>query len=240
LYRAGSRDTLSGMQPAPTGRALLLDLGGVVLRNGRELVRGRVVDDDPALADYVERLDFAGAGDELWQAMLRHEVTERAYWAHRAGEIGQLLGHADWSTYDLITWLYQRPESDWLNDEVIELMLDTKAAGLPLVALTNDLVDFHGQAWADAQSWLKHFDTVVDGSLTGLLKPEPEAYRIAIRAVGVPAEEIVYLDDMPWNVAGGLAVGLQAIEVRYDDRHAAVAEARRRLGLRSTDSQPHH
>ena len=228
---AGSRDTLSGMQAAPTARALVLDLGGVVLRNGRELVRGRIVDDDPVLADYVERLDFAGPGDELWQRMLRHEVTERAYWAQRAGEIGQLLGGADWSTYDLVTWLYQRPETEWLNEEVVELMLDTKAAGLPLVALTNDLVDFHGQAWADAQGWLKHFDTVVDASITGVMKPAAEAYQLAIRAAGVPAQEIVYLDDMPWNVAGALAVGLQAIEVLYDDRHAAVAEARRRLGL---------
>ena len=52
-------------------------------------------------------------------------------------------------------------------------MVDARAAGLPLVALTNDLLDFHGQEWADAQDWLKHFDTVVDGSTTGVLKPDP-------------------------------------------------------------------
>jgi putative hydrolase of the HAD superfamily len=100
-----------------------------------------------------------------------------------------------------------------------------------VIALTNDLLDFHGQEWADTQDWLKQFDTVVDGSVTGVLKPDPAAYQFAIDEAGVPAEEIVFLDDMPWNVAGGLAVGLQAIEVLYDDRHAAVAEARRRLGL---------
>ncbi len=94
-------------QPRPLAPCVL-DIGGVVLRNGRELVRGSA-DDEPGVADYVERLDFAGPGDELWQRMLRHEVTERAYWAQRAGEIGQLLGHDDWSTYDLITWLYHRP-----------------------------------------------------------------------------------------------------------------------------------
>ena len=41
---------------------------------------------------------------------------------------------------------------------------------------------------------------------------------------------MVYLDDMPVNVAGGLAVGLQAIEVLYADRAHAIDEARRRLG----------
>src|SRR5262249_31046499 len=57
---------------ASTARALLLDLGGVVLRNGRELVRGSVVDGRPELAAYVEEVDFAGDSDGLWQAMLRH------------------------------------------------------------------------------------------------------------------------------------------------------------------------
>jgi putative hydrolase of the HAD superfamily len=216
---------------APSARALLLDLGGVVLRNGRELVRGSVVDGRPELAAYVEDVDFAGDSDELWQAMLRHEVTERAYWAQRAAEIGTVLGHDGWTTLDLITLLYDCPESEYVNAELLRLVDDARAAGLPVVALTNDLTDFHGQEWVDAQEWLKHFDSVVDGSLTGVLKPAPEAYAAGVAATGVPAAEVVYLDDMPVNVAGGIAAGLQTIEVRYDDRPAAVAEARRRLGL---------
>jgi putative hydrolase of the HAD superfamily len=221
--------TLCGM--APTARALILDLGGVVLRNGRELVRGSVVEERPELAAYVRETDFAGEGDELWQAMLREEVTERGYWAQRAAEIGRVLGHEGWTTLDLITLLYDCPESEYVNAELVDLMVDVRAAGLPVIALTNDLTDFHGQAWVDTQGWLKHFDVVVDGSTTGVLKPAPEAYALAVAAAGVPAEEAVYLDDMPVNVAGGIAAGLQTIEVRYDDRAGAVAEARRRLGL---------
>lgn len=222
--------------PSPTARALLLDLGGVVLRNGRELLHGGVVADEPALAAYVAETDFAGPGDELWQRMLREEVTERDYWAQRAAEIGAVLGHDGWTTFDLIEFLYRRPEAEWLNDEVVQLMVDAREAGLPVVALTNDMTDFHGQEWVDAQGWLEHFDAVVDASFTGVLKPAPEAYAHGVAAAGVPAKEIVYLDDLPANVAGGRAVGLQAIEVQYDDRPAAVAEARRRLGLGPTDS----
>lgn len=217
----------------PDARALVLDIGGVVLRNARELIRARAARGSDAVGAYVAQEDVAGPDDGHWQAMLRHEVTERQYWADRAVDIGAVLGHEGWTTRDLITWLYHDPEADFLNTEVLDLMLDTRAAGLPVIALTNDLVDFHGQDWADGQPWLREFDVVVDGSVTGVLKPDPAAYRPAIEAAGVPAEEIVYLDDMPWNVEGGLAVGLQAIEVLYDDRHAAVEEARRRLGLES-------
>jgi len=223
------------MQSPATARALILDIGGVVLSNARELVRNRSALGAPAVTAYAEALDFAGPRDQLWHRMLRHEVTERAYWAQRAAEIGSVLGHDGWTTRDLVTWLYELPATDWLADEVVALMHDTKAAGLPLVALTNDLADFHGQDWADAQEWLEHFDTVVDGSRTGVLKPEPAAYEMAIAAAGVPAAETVYLDDMPVNVIGGLAVGLQALEVDHYDKTAAVAEARRRLGL-ATDS----
>lgn len=215
----------------PSARALLLDIGGVVLRSGRELLRGPASSREPRVASYVSALDLAGPGDDLWQQMLRHEVTERAYWAQRAGEIGRVLGHHGWVTRDMIVWLYHRPDAEWLNDEVVALMSDVRAAGLPLAALTNDLVDFHGQEWVDAQDWLKHFDAVVDGSLTGVLKPDPGAYRAAVEVIGVPAGEIVYLDDIPVNVRGGREAGLQAIEVRYDDRQAAVSDARGRLGL---------
>jgi putative hydrolase of the HAD superfamily len=215
----------------PSAHALVLDIGGVVLRNARELIRARAARDGDAVGAYIAQEDVAGPDDGHWQAMLRHEVTERQYWADRAVDLGKVLGHEAWTTRDLVTWLYHDPDADFLNPEVVDLMVDTRAAGLPVIALTNDLVDFHGQEWADTQDWLKQFDTVVDGSLTGVLKPDPAAYQFAIDEAGVPAEEIVYLDDMPWNVTGGLAVGLQAIEVLYDDRHAAVAEARRRLGL---------
>jgi putative hydrolase of the HAD superfamily len=221
------------MRPAPEARALLLDLGGVVLRNGRELVRGSVLAGRPELEAFVEEVDFAGARDELWQAMLRHEVTERAYWARRAAEIGSVLGHESWTTLDLITLLYDCPESEYVNAELLDLVVDARAAGLPVVALTNDLTDFHGEEWVEAQEWLKHFSAVVDASLTGVLKPDPAAYAAGVAATGVPAGEVVYLDDMPVNVAGGIAAGLQTIEVRYDDRAGAVAEARRRLGLGS-------
>jgi putative hydrolase of the HAD superfamily len=217
------------MRTAPA-RGLLLDIGGVILRNGAELVRRRARR-HPRVAELVARLDLGGPDDELWQSMLRREVSERDYWAERAVLIGDAFGKRSWVTTDLIRWLYHGPDDDWLNDEVIQLMLDVKGAGFPLAALTNDLVAFHGQEWVDRQAWLKHFDVIVDASVSGVFKPDPRAYATATELMGLPAGEVVYLDDMPWNVDGGAAAGLQAIEVRYDDRDHAVAEARARLGL---------
>jgi len=214
-------------------KGLLLDIGGVVLQNGAHLVN-RLAEREPRIHAYVHRVGgdagVAGPDDELWQRMLRHEVTERSYWATRATDLGEQVGE-HWDTRAMITALYDMPREEWLQQATVDLMVDTKAAGLPLGALTNDLQDFHGPDWMGRQDWLQLFDVVVDASLTGVMKPAPEAFLAGADSLGLAPEEIVYLDDMPWNVAGGLAVGLQAIEVRYAAPGAALDEARLRLGL---------
>jgi putative hydrolase of the HAD superfamily len=97
--------------------------------------------------------------------------------------------------------------------------------------LTNDLADFHGQEWVDKQDWLGLFDTIIDASHTGVLKPDPRAFAAGAEALDLPPEQIVYLDDMPWNVDAARAAGLQAVAVSYADSTPAVDEARTRLGL---------
>ena len=43
-----------------------------------------------------------------------------------------------------------------------------------------------------------------------LLKPDPAFYREAVRHTGLPAGEVLFIDDNPANVQGALAVGMQA------------------------------
>ena len=52
------------MQSRPAARALILDLGGVVLRNARELVQSRSALGAPAVTAYADAVDFAGPRDE--------------------------------------------------------------------------------------------------------------------------------------------------------------------------------
>jgi putative hydrolase of the HAD superfamily len=212
-----------------TARGLLLDIGGVVLRTGIELAE-LLAEEEPALRPVVARLAMATDRDELWQRMIRREVTERAYWAQRAAELGAALGE-EWDTRTMINRMYDRPAQEWLNEDVVQLMTDAKAAGVPLGALTNDLADFHGQEWVDKQEWLTLFDVIVDASITGVLKPDPRAFAAGAAALRLHPGEVVYLDDMPWNTEGGAAAGLQAIEVSYAAPHLAAGEARSRLGL---------
>ena len=218
------------MPPVSNPRGLLLDIGGVVHRTGVHLV-GRLAETEPAMKPVLEQIGgVAGDRDELWQRMLRRQVSEREYWAQRAAEFGAAVGET-WDTRAMMRRFYELPEQEWLCAATIELMADTKAAGLRLGALTNDMTAFHGPEWVARQEHLKLFDVIVDAGLTGVMKPDPRAFHGGAGALGLPPEQIVFLDDMPWNVEAGRRAGLAAVLVPWDDPGPAIDIARELLGL---------
>ena len=218
------------MPPVSEYLGLLLDIGGVVHNTGVRMVE-RLARREPAMQPVIEEIGgIAGDRDELWQRMLRRQVTERDYWAQRAAELGAAVGET-WDTRALMDRFYQLPEEEWLCAGTIELMTDAKAAGLRVGALTNDMTAFHGPEWVARQAHLKLFDVIVDASLTGVMKPDPRAFRDGAEALGVPAGEIVFLDDMPWNVEGARQAGMTAVRVPWDDPVPAIGTARELLRL---------
>jgi putative hydrolase of the HAD superfamily len=64
-----------------------------------------------------------------------------------------------------------------------------------------------------------------------VLKPDPRAFASGAEALGLPAEQIVFLDDMPWNVEGARQAGLAAVRVPWDDPRPAIDTARDLLRL---------
>lgn len=57
----------------------------------------------------------------------------------------------------------------------------------------------------------------------GAMKPDPKFYAEAVNTLPFEPSRIAYMDDMPLNVAGGVAAGFQSVQ--YDaDNHAAFLE----------------
>lgn len=50
----------------------------------------------------------------------------------------------------------------------------------------------------------------------GVLKPDPRMYQTALDKLGVPAEEVLFVDDLAKNLRGAEAVGMQAIQMRRE------------------------
>ncbi|NMO91045.1 HAD-IA family hydrolase [Actinomycetospora sp. TBRC 11914] len=216
-----------------TPRALLLDIGGVLLTSGHERMAELGVR-RPELASFTDVRGLLGpATDPAWDDVLAERSRERGYWAARAAEYAALVGDSsDRGVPALMEVLYPEVEGiEHFRPEVVALMDDAHAGGLVVAALTNDLAAFHGEADLTDHPVLSRFDTIVDGSVTGVLKPDPGAYRIALEALGCAADEVVFVDDIPGNCAGARRAGLVTIEVDLRDPGVAFGRVRDALGL---------
>jgi putative hydrolase of the HAD superfamily len=173
---------------------------------------------------------FDPSTDALWQQVVTGEFSERDYWNQRAREVGRLLGH-DWSIQDFCMKHGELPPRLILRPEMLALIDDVKQAGLKFGILSNELELFHGKGWLAAMPFANKVDGVVDATHTHILKPDPRAYQLALTALDLDADEVVFIDDQPRNVAGGEAAGIRSLHLDITDHLACIAAARHAFGL---------
>lgn len=213
-----------------TASGLLLDVGVVLFKSAWE-----IADDYERLrglppGTVVGRGPLDPEGDERWQRYLEGEATEREYWLDFAAKAqangAPLDGHPT-----LMRAMFQTPGIEAIRPEAIDLVQQAMSAGRALGILTNELMDFQGREWVEAQEWFPWFPVLIDSTELGIRKPSPEPYLVAIEQMALPASHIVFIDDNPTYVAGGEAVGLQSLLLDVRNPAAAFGEAARMLGL---------
>lgn len=211
-------------------KGLLLDFGGVILKSFFETREAL----ERLLKLPKGKLDWAGpfdpASDELWQQMLTGKISERDYWGKRAGDVGRLVGQ-EWEIREFCVRHNELPFDVTLRPEMLELISDAKSAGLKLGILTNELELFHGKEWLATMPFADQVDGIVDATHTKILKPDPRAYELALKALDLAANEVVFIDDQQRNVDGGEAAGIRSLHLDITNHCACIAEARDLLGL---------
>jgi glucose-1-phosphatase len=107
-------------------------------------------------------------------------------------------------------------------------LLKRAATKMPLYAFSNTNpphVAHFSKTYADV---LGHFREIFLSSTIGLRKPDAAAYDHVVKAIGVPAQRIVFFDDSADNIAGARARGLIGVHVTSTDD---VARALAELGI---------
>lgn len=107
-------------------------------------------------------------------------------------------------------------------------LLERAAKRLPLYAFSNTNGAHAEHFSASYAGVLGHFREIFLSSSIGLRKPDAEAYDHVVKAIGAPAERIVFFDDLAENIDGARAHGLRTVHVRSVDD---VAEALAALGI---------
>jgi putative hydrolase of the HAD superfamily len=211
-------------------KGLLLDFGSVIMKSFFETRRPFETLLDLAPGALAWGGPFAPEDDTAWQRMLAGEISERDYWQLRAAEAGRMIGQ-EWTIQDFCRKQNEIPLDDVLRPQALALMRDAKREGRKLGILTNELELFHGTEWLEGMPFLADMDTIIDATHTLILKPDPRAYRLALEGLGLPAGQIVFVDDQIKNVRGAQAMGIHAIHLDVTEPDSAFAAARRMLGL---------
>ncbi|MGH9035690.1 MAG: HAD-IA family hydrolase [Acidimicrobiia bacterium] len=76
---------------------------------------------------------------------------------------------------------------------------------------------------------LQAADVCGDASVTGVMKPDPGAYGLALDALGLAPERVLFVDDQPTNVSGAEAVGIPAVHFDPTDVAGSFRLVRGRL-----------
>src|SRR5580704_5787351 len=211
-------------------RALLLDFGSVIQKSFFETRADieRILRIPPGTLGWAGPFD--PESDPLWRQVVTGELSERDYWNQRAREVGSLIGE-DWRIRDFCRKHNELPANVVLRPEMLDLISDVKQAGLKFGILTNELELFHGKDWLLTMPFTHMVDAIVDATHTHILKPDPRAYALALEGLDLPANEVVFIDDQPRNVAGGSAVGIRSFHLDITNPLESIAQVRLAMSL---------
>jgi epoxide hydrolase-like predicted phosphatase len=181
-------------------KAIIFDVGGVLIRThswaGREKWAARLG------MDAREFEDFVFSGESGRQAQLG-QISSAEHWAW-------LADHFDLDQTGIAELRRDFFSGDRLDESLVAYIKRLRQAGYRTGLLSN--------AGSEARHLLSgdypiidHFDGVIISAEVGVMKPAPKIYQLAAQSVGVEPEAALFVDDVPANVEGARAVGMQAI-----------------------------
>lgn len=187
------------------------EVESVVLDYGNVMTRPQ----DRELLDEIRRelgLEY-GAFDALYSAerkrLDRGELDLEEYWRETLGRHGfdDRLHRAEaYAELDRRSW-------SAMHETMVTWVGHLRRHGLRPILLTNMPEDFYRTRVADAE-WFSLFEGSIVSGLIGKVKPNREIYEHLISLVQLPADRILFLDDLTPNVAGARTVGIEAVLFR--------------------------
>jgi 2-haloacid dehalogenase len=93
----------------------------------------------------------------------------------------------------------------------VEILEALRRAKIPNYAITNFSAEKFEVA-CEAFPFLGKFDGIVVSGAEKLIKPDPKIYRLLLERYGLKAGDCLFIDDVPKNVEGARAVGMQAVQ----------------------------
>ena len=152
---------------------------------------------------------WEGTAESFWDS----------YWAHRrAYDRGDVSATEYWESVlsreiagEALDRIIQADVAGWLrpNQRCVEAIGELRDRGVRLALFSNAPAEV--AAGIAAAPWMSPFSRKFFSCDLGAVKPEAAAYKAVLEGLGVRAEEVLFVDDRPVNVAGAEALGIRAV-----------------------------
>jgi len=210
-------------------KAVLFDFGGVFTDSPFHAVHayGKELGLGAAEVTQIVFGSYEHDGDHPWHQLERGEITlDEARNSILA--LGQQSG-LQIDIYELFARMAGNNAGANARQPLVDRVRSLRRQGYTTGIITNNVREF-GDGWRALVPVDELFDFVVDSSSAGVRKPDPRIFEIALNQLnGIPAQQVVFLDDYQANVDAARTLGLQAITVGVD-LQAAISELDHLLG----------
>ncbi|MBW4031897.1 MAG: HAD-IA family hydrolase [Acidobacteria bacterium] len=171
---------------------------------------GEVISVSQSEADRAALVAISGLpNDQFWELYDRYRedldqglTLPGQYWsmiAHAAGvEWGPAHRQRLWAA-DIRSWISVEPGT-------VELLAALHAGGTRVALLSNAGFDFSDPFRHSPMA--EFFEAMFVSAEMGLIKPDPEIYRVAARELGIPLDRMVFIDNKKINVDAAVALGV--------------------------------
>jgi putative hydrolase of the HAD superfamily len=199
---------------------VIFDFGGVITSSPFDAFN-RMETERGLPHDLVRRINATNPDSNAWALFERAEVNAAEFDALFAVE-AKALGH-DLRGADVLTCL-----SGDIRPRMVAALDTLKDAGFRLGCITNNVPSGKGAGMAGTfakaraiDAILARFEHVIESSKAGVRKPDPRIYQMMCAALGVAAENCIYLDDLGINCKPAAKLGMTAIKVVSEDQALA-------------------
>jgi epoxide hydrolase-like predicted phosphatase len=196
-------------------RAVLFDLGGVIVRTEYQAPREHLAERLSLSYEELSRLVFES--ESARRASLG-QIPAQQHWEVVAQRLGASAG-------DIPALRDEFFGGDVLDRDMLDLIQGLRPAR------KTGLIS---NAWLDLRDYIQRnsfedaFDSIVISAEVGLVKPDAAIFRMALDRVGTAPEGAVMVDDFPENIAAAKALGMHG--VLFHDPQVARMELGHLLG----------
>ena len=186
-----------------TIRAVIWDMGGVIIRNSVPELRNRLAEKYGLTEVKLEELVF---GNPYSLKATLGEISVDVLWENVRSTLN--INPADMPAFISDFWGADRPDESLV--EFIHSLRPAYKTGL----LSNAYSDARASINTRFPDLLSNFDVSLFSAEFGLAKPDPRFYNLVLKKLGVAPSEAIFVDDFSENVKAAAAVGIFAIQYR--------------------------